>query len=174
MGRPSGFLETRGAAMHAFSFTTCKLTLTAPALAPCAGAKGRRNQSDREKGAGRACVRKEMVKRVLLADYPGTRCRLDSWWTPVGLAGAPAELPTNLHYCVTALLQLTTDGTNGDDRQLLRLVPPPPPLVHFLHFISLLVHVSPPCASLPCHASFAAGGEFGWARVVLAARAPAA
>ena len=52
--------------------------------------------------------------------------------------------------------------------------PPPPPLVHFLNFISLLVYVSPPCASLPCHVSFAAAGEFGWARVVLAARAPAA
>ena len=49
-----------------------------------------------------------------------------------------------------------------------------PPLVHFLEFISLLVNVSPPCASLPCHAYFAAAGEFGWARVVLAARAPAA
>ena len=48
------------------------------------------------------------------------------------------------------------------------------PLVHFLHFTSLLVHVSPPCASLPCHASFAAGGEFDWVRVVLAVRAPAA
>ena len=48
-----------------------------------------------------------------------------------------------------------------------------PPRVHFLNFISLLVYVSPPCASLPCHVSFAAGGEFGWARVVLAARAPA-
>ena len=48
-----------------------------------------------------------------------------------------------------------------------------PPLVHFLNFISLLVYVSPPCASLPCHVSFAAAGEFGWARVVLAARAPA-
>ena len=49
-----------------------------------------------------------------------------------------------------------------------------PPLVHFLDFISLLVHVSPPCASLPCHASFAAASEFSWARVVLAVRAPAA
>ena len=49
-----------------------------------------------------------------------------------------------------------------------------PPLVHFLDFISLLVHVSPPRTSLPCRASFAAGGEFGWARVVLAVRAPAA
>ena len=49
------------------------------------------------------------------------------------------------------------------------------PLVHFLNFISLLVYVSPPCASLPCHASFAAArSEFGWARVVLAVRAPAA
>ena len=48
-----------------------------------------------------------------------------------------------------------------------------PPFVHFLNFISLLVYVSPPCASLPCHVSFAAAGEFGWARVVLAARAPA-
>ena len=27
------------------------------------------------------------------------------------------------------------------------------PLVHFLNFISLLIYVSPPCASLPCHAS---------------------
>ena len=45
-----------------------------------------------------------------------------------------------------------------------------PPLVHFLDFISLLVYVSPPCASLPCHASFAAASEFGWARVVLAVR----
>ena len=45
-----------------------------------------------------------------------------------------------------------------------------PPLVHFLNFISLLVHISPPCASLPCHASIAAVGEFGWARVVLAVR----
>ena len=42
--------------------------------------------------------------------------------------------------------------------------PPPPPLVHFLNFISLLVYVSPPCASLPCHASFAAAGDFGWAK----------
>ena len=49
-----------------------------------------------------------------------------------------------------------------------------PPLVHFLDFISLLVYVSPPCASLPCHASFAAASEFSWARVVLAVRAPAA
>ena len=49
-----------------------------------------------------------------------------------------------------------------------------PPLVYFLNFISLLVHVSPPCASLPCHASFAAGGEFGWARFVLAVHTPAA
>ena len=47
--------------------------------------------------------------------------------------------------------------------------------VHFLNFISLLVYVSPPCASLPCHASFlAATSEFSWARVVLAVRAPAA
>ena len=45
-----------------------------------------------------------------------------------------------------------------------------PALVHFLDFISLLVHVSPPRASLPCHASFTEGGEFGWARVVLAVR----
>ena len=46
-----------------------------------------------------------------------------------------------------------------------------PPLVHFLNFISLLVYVSPPCASLPCHASFlAARSEFSWARVVLAVR----
>ena len=45
-----------------------------------------------------------------------------------------------------------------------------PPLVHFLNFISLLVHISPPCASLPCHASFAAASEFGWARVVPAVR----
>ena len=51
---------------------------------------------------------------------------------------------------------------------------PPPPLVHFLNFVSLLVHISPPCASLPCHASFAAAGEFGWARVVLAVHASAA
>ena len=49
-----------------------------------------------------------------------------------------------------------------------------PPPVHFLICISLLVHVSPPCASLPCHASFLADSEFGWAWVVLAARAPAA
>ena len=49
-----------------------------------------------------------------------------------------------------------------------------PPLVHFLDFISLLSYVSHQHASLPCHASFAAAGEFGWARVVLAARAPAA
>ena len=44
------------------------------------------------------------------------------------------------------------------------------PLVHFLDFIFLLVNVSPPCDSLPCHASFAAASEFGWARVVLAVR----
>ena len=50
--------------------------------------------------------------------------------------------------------------------------PPPPPTVHFLNFISLLVYVSPPCASLPCHASFAAASEFGWARVVLAVHRP--
>ena len=49
-----------------------------------------------------------------------------------------------------------------------------PPLVHFLNFTSLLGYVSPPCASLPWHASFAAASEFGWARVVLAVRAPAA
>ena len=49
-----------------------------------------------------------------------------------------------------------------------------PPLVHFLDIMSLLGYVSPPCASLPCHASFTAGGEFGWSRVVLAVRAPAA
>ena len=49
-----------------------------------------------------------------------------------------------------------------------------PPLVHFLDFISLLVYVSHQHASLPCHASFAAVGEFGWARVVLAVHAPAA
>ena len=49
-----------------------------------------------------------------------------------------------------------------------------PPRVHFLNFISLLVYVSPPCASLPCHVSFATGGKLGWARVVLAVRAPAA
>ena len=49
-----------------------------------------------------------------------------------------------------------------------------PPRVHFLNFISLLVYVSPPCASLPCHASFAAASGFGWARVVLAVHAPAA
>ena len=48
------------------------------------------------------------------------------------------------------------------------------PPVHFLHFISLLVYVSPPCASLPCHASFTAESEFGWARVVLVVHAPAA
>ena len=48
------------------------------------------------------------------------------------------------------------------------------PLVRFLDFISLLVYVSPPCASLPCHASFLAVREFGWARVVLAVHAPAA
>ena len=40
-----------------------------------------------------------------------------------------------------------------------------PPRVHFLHFISLLAHVSPPRVSLPCHASFAAASGFGWARV---------
>ena len=44
------------------------------------------------------------------------------------------------------------------------------PPVNLLNLISLLVYVSPPCASLPCHASFAAGGEFGWAWVVLAVR----
>ena len=49
-----------------------------------------------------------------------------------------------------------------------------PPFVHFLDFISLLVYVSHQHASLPCHASFAAVGEFGWARVVLAVHAPAA
>ena len=47
-----------------------------------------------------------------------------------------------------------------------------PPLVHFLNFISLLVHVSPPRASVHCHASFAAAGEFGWARVVLVVHRP--
>ena len=47
-----------------------------------------------------------------------------------------------------------------------------PPLVLFLKFTSLLGYVSPPCASLPCHASFAAGGEFGWARVVLVVHRP--
>ena len=47
-----------------------------------------------------------------------------------------------------------------------------PPRVHFLHFISLLVHVSPPRTPLPCRASFAAGGEFGWARVVLVVHRP--
>ena len=49
-----------------------------------------------------------------------------------------------------------------------------PPIVHFLNLFSLLVYVSPPRASLLCHASFAAGGEFGWARVVLAVHALAA
>ena len=49
-----------------------------------------------------------------------------------------------------------------------------PPIVHFLNFFSLLVYVSPPRASLSCHVSFAAGGEFGWARVVLAVHALAA
>ena len=49
-----------------------------------------------------------------------------------------------------------------------------PPLVHFLDFISLLVHVSPPCASLPCHAFLLTVREFGWARFVLAVHAPAA
>ena len=49
-----------------------------------------------------------------------------------------------------------------------------PPLVHFLDFISLLCYVSPPRASLPCHVSFTAAGEFGWPRVVLAVHAPAA
>ena len=49
-----------------------------------------------------------------------------------------------------------------------------PPLVHFLDIMSLLGYVSPTCASLPCHASFAAASEFGWARVVLAVHAPAA
>ena len=49
-----------------------------------------------------------------------------------------------------------------------------PPLVHFLNFISLLVYVSPPCTSLPCHVSFLAGREFGWARVVMVVHAPAA
>ena len=39
-----------------------------------------------------------------------------------------------------------------------------PPLVHFLDIMSLLGYVSPTCASLPCHASFAAAS----ARVVLA------
>ena len=48
------------------------------------------------------------------------------------------------------------------------------PLVHFLNLFSLLVYVSPPCASLPYHASFLAVREFGWARVVLAVHAPAA
>ena len=48
------------------------------------------------------------------------------------------------------------------------------PRVHFLDFISVLVYVSPPCASLPCHASSLAVREFGWARVVLAVHAPAA
>ena len=48
------------------------------------------------------------------------------------------------------------------------------PLVHFLNLFSLLVYVSPPRASLLCHASFAAGGEFVWARVVLAVHALAA
>ena len=48
-----------------------------------------------------------------------------------------------------------------------------PPPVHFLNFISVLVYVSPPCASLPCHASFlAARSEFSWARVVLAVHRP--
>ena len=42
--------------------------------------------------------------------------------------------------------------------------------MHFLNFISLLVYVSPPCASLPCRASFTAASEFSWARVVLAVR----
>ena len=42
--------------------------------------------------------------------------------------------------------------------------------MHFLNFVSLLVYVSPPCASLPCRASFTAASEFGWARVVLAVR----
>ena len=42
--------------------------------------------------------------------------------------------------------------------------------MHFLNFISLLVHVSPPCASLHCRASFTAASEFSWARVVLAVR----
>ena len=47
--------------------------------------------------------------------------------------------------------------------------------VHFLDFISLLVYVSPPRASLPCHASFlAARSGCGWARGVLAVHAPAA
>ena len=49
-----------------------------------------------------------------------------------------------------------------------------PPLVHFLDLISLLGYVSLPCASLSCHVSVLAVREFGWARVVLAARAPAA
>ena len=49
---------------------------------------------------------------------------------------------------------------------------PPPPPVHFLNFISLLVHVSPPCASLPCHASCPPAGEVGWARVVLVVHRP--
>ena len=47
-----------------------------------------------------------------------------------------------------------------------------PPLVHFLNTISVLVYVSLPRASLPCHASFTAGGEFGWARVVLVVHRP--
>ena len=45
-----------------------------------------------------------------------------------------------------------------------------PHFLHFLDFISLLGYVCPPRASLPCRASFAAAGEFGWARVVLAVR----
>ena len=49
-----------------------------------------------------------------------------------------------------------------------------PPPVNLLNLISLLVYVSPPCAFLPRHASFAAAGEFGWARVVLAVHASAA
>ena len=49
-----------------------------------------------------------------------------------------------------------------------------PPRVHFLDFISVLVYVSPPRASLPCHASFLTVREFGWARVVLPVHAPAA
>ena len=48
------------------------------------------------------------------------------------------------------------------------------PLVHFLNLFSLLVYVSPPCASLPYHDSFLTVREFGWARVVLAVHAPAA
>ena len=39
-----------------------------------------------------------------------------------------------------------------------------PHLVHLLTFLSLVGYVSPRRVSIPCHASFAAGGELGLAR----------